>query len=224
MVNRQPCRFASGMVSKKKLEGIMRKWLVLLVMSVCLGVTGCAGSISSLMVAAPDATLAVPSSEETHVVFLRATNFGGAVQAPVIEEVNGKLSFVAVVSANMKVLHKTTPGQHAYVVGGESSAMLEANLAGGKTYYVKVTPHFGLWKARFTLDPVTDQEVVAPEFKKDFDQCRWYENGPETQAWFAGNLPSLQDKYADALKKFQAETPENKSVLRQEYGVSDPWR
>jgi hypothetical protein len=176
------------------------------------------------MVEAPEASVAVPSPDETHVVFLRATNFGGVVQAPVVEEVNGKLAFVAVVSARMKVLHKTTPGQHAYVVGGESSAMLEADLDGGKTYYIKVTPHFGIWKARFTLDPVTEQEAAAPEFKNDFDQCRWYENGPETQAWFTENLSSLQDKYADALKKFQNEAPEKKSVLRREYGVLKPLR
>jgi hypothetical protein len=175
-----------------------------------------------MRVAPPDFAQTVPEDGKAHVVFLRSTSFGGAVQAPVIEAEDGQLIFVAVVSANTKVLHETTPGEHTYVVGGEDSNLLKADFEAGKVYYVKVEPHFGLWKARFTLDPVTAQQAVSPEFKKDFDRCKWYENGPDTQKWFQDNIQSLRSKYEQSLKEYNAAAVESRPVIKPGYGIVNP--
>jgi hypothetical protein len=120
------------------------------------------------------------------------------------------------------VLYKTTPGEHTYVVGGEDSNLLKAELDGGKVYYVKVEPHFGLWKARFTLDPVTAQQTGSPEFKKEFGRCKWYENGPDTQKWFQDNIESLRLKYEESLKDYNAAKLEDRPIIKPEYGIVEP--
>jgi hypothetical protein len=196
----------------------MRKLMLILLIAASLGM-GCA---NKLMQPIESATIdGAVGPNETVIVFFRATSFGGAVQAPVIEaSEDGALSYVAVISAGKKYLHRTTPGKHLYIVGGESSEMLEADMEGGKTYYTYVSPRMGIWKARFVFVPVSN--TSSEEFKKDVAWCNWVQNTPDGQAWFLDNLPSLQSKYAEALKKHQEATPDKRKTLKPEHGAAVP--
>ncbi len=194
--------------------------MVLAVFS-CLGMTGCASKL--MQPADPAAVHATVDADESAVVFFRATSFGGAIQAPVIEAAeDGALRYVAVISAKTKYLHRTTPGKHLYVVGGESGEMLEADLEAGKVSYVYVSPRMGWWKARFVFVPVPD--TADETFRKDLAWCGWVQNTPEGQKWFLDNLPSLQAKYADARKEHRDAKPEEKKILKPEYGTAAPVR
>ncbi len=201
------------------MEVIMRKIVLALMMGLCMGMTGCA---SKLMQPIDHAAMNDTVQQyETGIVFFRATSFGGAVQAPIVEATeDGTLSFVAVVSAGKKYLHRTTPGKHLYVVGGESSDLLEANMEAGKTYYVYISPHIGWVKARFAFDPV--KNVADGTFRKDLAWCDWVANTPEGAKWFTDNLPSLQTKYADAKKEHAEAKPEDRKVVKPEYGSLVP--
>ncbi len=199
----------------------MRRLLLIFAAVLCLGMTGCASKL--MQPVDPAAMNDTVQPDEAGIVFFRATTFGGAIQAPIIEaSEGGKLNFVAIVSAGKKYLHRTTPGKHLYVVGGESSEMLEADMDAGKTYYVYVSPRMGWVKARFVFMPVPNASDEA--FKKDLAWCDWVQNTPEGQAWFSDNLPSLQAKYADAQKEHNEAKPEDKKVIKPEYGTLTPVR
>jgi hypothetical protein len=140
----------------------------------------------------------------------------------VLETTGGQLKFVGIVSAGMKVLHKTTPGKRFYMVSGENAELLEAELAGGKTYYVYVSPRLGFWRSRFVFVPVTDKELATDSFRNDLAWCKWHENKPEGNEWFVANLPSLQAKYTDALEQYQKAGPEERKVIKPVYGTAVP--
>lgn len=199
----------------------MRKTLLFLVGVAFLGLTGCASKL--MQPVTPAAMNDSVSLNESAIVFFRATNFGGAIQAPVIEAAeDGKINFVAVVSAATKYLHRTSPGKHLYVVGGESSEMLEADMEAGKTYYAYVSPRMGLWKARFVFTPVPD--VTDESFKKDLAWCNWVQNTPDGEQWFLENQQSLREKCADALKEHQEAKLEDKKRVLPGYGSPVPVR
>jgi hypothetical protein len=171
--------------------------------------TGCA---SHLMQPMDSATLPLTLNEdESAIVFLRPSFFGAAIQAPVIAVADGELSLVGIVSAGDKVMHITTPGEHNFMVGGESPSYLTSRLAGGKFYYVKVVAHWGLWKARFTFEPVSFEKINTQEFKEDMGQCTWRTPKTEAQQWYIDNLPSIEAKYQEALSS-------SPSVIPPEYG------
>jgi hypothetical protein len=152
----------------------------------------------------------VLAKNQAAIVFFRDTVFGGAIQAPVVESLDKDVAFVGIVSANTKLLHKTTPGQHIYVVGGEGSNMLEADLAPQKFYYVRVTPKMGFWKARFAFESIAADDV---KLQKALSGCTWVTAGATSQAWFNDNKSDLQSKSDDAAEK------ESRAILRPENGL-----
>ncbi len=198
---------------------LMRKLMMLLMAMACFGMTGCASHLMQHIDSTAINTQI--SQEESAIVFFRATSIGGGVQAPVIEvSEDGKISFVAIISAATKYLHRTTSGKHLYVVGGESSEMLEADMEAGKTYYAYVSPRMGWWKARFVFVPVPD--VTDETFKKDLAWCDWVQNTSAGDQWFLDNFPSLQKKYTDALKEHQAASQADKKLILPGFGSAIP--
>ena len=200
----------------------MKKCFLVLAVLLCVFMTGCSSKYMAPV--GPEAVVDTVSQGEAVIVFFRATSFGGAVQAPVIESVDDKLQFVAIVSAGMKIMHRTTPGKHLYMVAGESSEILEADLAEGKTYYTYVSPRFGFAKARFVFVPVTAEKAATEEFKKDLAWCSWFANKPESEQWFQENMPSLKAKFAEALKNHHKAYGEDKKMLTPGDGLTVPVR
>jgi hypothetical protein len=177
--------------------------------------TGCASQYMQPVV--HSATSAQLTPEQSAIVFFRDTSFGGAIQAPIAEDINGNVSFVGIVSANTKFLHKTSPGQHVYIVGGESSNLLFTDLAPQKFYYVRVSPKIGLLKARFKFEPVLPGD--AADLADDLDDCKWVAPNAESQAWFADNRASMQDKLNEALADDKKDGPAERINVRTNDGL-----
>lgn len=194
----------------------MRKVLLSALAVVCLFAAGC---MTKLMqpTAAPPVTGAV-QSDQAAIVFFRSSGLGGGVQAPVVESVDNDVRYVGIVSSKMKLLHKTTPGKHYYVVGGEDANLLEADLEGGKIYYVDIEPKMGIFKARFIFVPITAAELSSESFLKDLAACAWYTNNPEGKAWFDSNYESLKDKKKTAFEKQGREGAYQKAIIIKQYG------
>lgn len=197
------------------------KRLVLLFAFAFMAVFSSGCSSKHMQPADPTVAEAHPGPDETKIVFFRSTTLGGAIQAFLCEEKDGKLEYVAIVSAGAKVAHKTTPGKHVYLTGAENGELLEANMEGGKTYYAYVSPRMGMWKARFVFVPVTGEMLSTDGFKKDLAWCDWRESNREGLAWFSENLPSLNEKYIDALSDY-TKNPDERKILHPEDGSSVP--
>ena len=149
------------------------------------------------------------SDNQTAIVFFRDTSFGGGIQAPVVESKDSDIEFVSIISANTKFLHKTTPGKHTFIVGGESSNILEADLAPQKFYYVRVDPKMGVIKARFAFEPVL---TADEKLQKALSGCTWVTPGATSHAWFTENKESMRGKTESAMKR------EKRAALAQDNG------
>ncbi|MDR1488935.1 MAG: hypothetical protein LBS65_00380 [Desulfovibrio sp.] len=167
-----------------------------------------------------DAATGQLGAGQSAVVFFRDTSFGGGIQAPVAEGVAGDVAFIGIVSANTKLLHKTTPGEHVYVVGGEGSNLLFANLEPQKFYYVRVSPKMGVFKARFKFEPVSPvQGEKLQELAGDLAGCGWVTPNRLSQDWFADNKISIREKLEDALKK-DREGESDRAVVNARDGIA----
>jgi hypothetical protein len=130
--------------------------------------------------------------DEAAIVFYRVVDDG--VNAPIVEAAGEELRFVATVSGRSRALHRTKPGKHVYIVGGEGARMLDADLAPGKYHYVHVKTGMGLFKPDFTL--------IATE-PLDLSETQWLApNLADGNAWILDNANSWKRKlaYARSLK------------------------
>ena len=123
---------------------------IFIVLCIGLALSGCASKY--MQPVGPERELIYePSESEAVIIFMRPSAFGGAVQSTVFDVTTGENILVGIVSSKAKVAHKTTPGEHIFMVVGESADFMGAEVEAGKKYYALVTPRVGVWKARFSL-------------------------------------------------------------------------
>jgi len=169
--------------------------------------SGCA---SSLMQKADfdSVTTTAVKADHAQIIFMRPSSFGGAIQSSVfdLKQENNRLSddqFIGIVSATAKVRYDTTPGFHLFMVVGENADFIQANLAAGKTYYALVTPRFGWWKARFSLEPLHQSDLNSDDFEDWLSSTDWYENTDASRKWAKDNWSRIQNKKTKDLKKWK---------------------
>jgi len=159
----------------------------------------------------------------SRIVFMRSAFVGQAIQASVFEIKNDVPNFIGIISNDTKISFDTTPGEHMFMVVGESADFLKAELTEGKTYYSVVSPRMGFWKARFSLHPVRNTE--ASKFKygsKAFVEMQTDSNfvkaGVKADNWAAKNAPSVKKKLTSYLPKWQekAKTKQLEATINKE--------
>ena len=162
---------------------------------------GCAGSISH-MSAVPNVNLAA-SANEAVVVFMRPSGIGFTVQSSVFEVPDGQpASLVGIVAAKKKVAYRTAPGDHMFMVVGESADFMQARLEPGRVYHVLVTPRMGMWKARFSLEPVhVAERAQLAAWQSDTE---WVELNQESAAWAAENAADIESRRAKYFPEWTA--------------------
>lgn len=185
--------------------GFVQKTLSIL--SVGLVLVGCAsGHISNRMTAVPDsqATLSPPAGKAL-IVFLRSSSKGYDVQSSVFDLSTDPPILVGIISAKAKIAYAAEPGEGTFMVVGETAEFMSANLVASKTYYVRVAPRMGWWKARFALEPVQKGEA-ADDLNDDLVSSSWVVNTPASFEWAHTNMSSIEEKKYRALKSWQVET------------------
>lgn len=194
---------------------MMRKNMVFMV---ALGVfvlflTGCAGSSKYMKLAQEKPDQYRPGKNQSSVVFMRPSGLGFAIDSAVFDITGKDNKIIGIVSAKKKVIYKTDPGFHLFMVTGESGDFMKANLEAGKTYYALISPRMGMWKARFTFEPVTKAQLSSDEFKQWFDSCELVENTPDTYVWVNENAKNIQSKKDDNIKDWQEKPDSEKPSL-----------
>lgn len=180
--------------------------LVLVVFSL-IPVSGCK---SSAMVKVADEAAIVPTADSAVVVFVRPSPVGYAYQSVVYETTTKENQLVGIVSSGARVAYRTTPGTHMFMVVSEAADFLQATVEANKTYYVRVTPRFGVFRARFSLDPVRAEEFKQPEFGF-WGGLEWYENTDASREWAKNNAASVQSKREEYFKKWSEKSAEDKA-------------
>ena len=181
------------------------------VLGLLLLLGACAGTSEYTRNVAPENATYAPKPDQALIVFMRPSGMGFAVQSSVFDVTNGNPEFIGIVSAKTKVAHYAQPGKRRYMVISEAADFMDANLVAGKVYYTLVTVRMGLWKARFSLQPVRGGDVATSEFGNWYGGTRWVENEDSAQGWADSNMQSIRGKMEDYLPKW--ETKPDKPVL-----------
>lgn len=192
----------------KNRRGILFSLALLFVVAV---LSGCAGPVKRMEVVTPDRVPSRPESGKARVVFMRPSGYGFGIQSSVFVVKGNQPALVGIVAAKKKVAYQLDPGEHLFMVIGESADFMSADLEEDRTYYALVTPRMGAWKARFSLRPVHADMFDSPEFDEWTKECEWVINTPESAQWARDNMPSIlskQEKYYEKwMSKDASERP-----------------
>jgi len=160
-----------------------------------------------------------PESNEAMVVFMRPSTFKNDFGSSVFDITENREDLVGIVPAKKKVVYKTNPGEHMFMVIGETADFMRANLQAGKTYYALVTPHMGGWKARFALRPVSKKELNSKRLNSWLSSCKIVENTKDSFEWVKQNAPSIQSKKQEFLTEWNARPEKAKPMLNPDDGL-----
>lgn len=189
------------------------RWLVAGVL-VSLAVSGCAIR-SDLMAPAGGAAAAVrPDPDKALVVFLRPGRVAGLVQAAVYD--GDRL--VGISSADTAVAYQAEPGPHLFMVVSEAADFLEATLLPGKTYFVRVVPRTGWWRARFSLQPI-DAKRHKDDVAGWLRAARLVDLNDAGRRWARENDASVLEKKDHYLRRWRARPEDDRPSLWSAEGV-----
>ncbi len=189
----------------------------------CLGVlllnTGCASKLMEY----DTITATKPLAEnQASVTFFRpAVYFGDGIDAPLAVQSytdgspQGELQFIGASEANNKIRYIVDAGEYLFVVGGENSTSLSAKLSPNKNYYVRVMARPGFWKARFSLIPISPEEMKTEKFKRFLVDLEYKKPSSTASTWWDNNKTSMETKAKDAINTSDI------GILPENYGVDE---
>lgn len=166
------------------------------------------GCQSTLMEPLVDQVQTNVDEGQSQVVFIRSAFIGKAIQASVYDITSGTPAFIGIVSNDTKVSYMATPGEHMFMVVGESADFLKATILEGKTYYTVVSPRMGFWKARFSMHPVRNDNTAkfkydSKDFKEMLEDSQFVQGGVKAKAWATSNANDISTKMNKYLPEWK---------------------
>jgi len=155
----------------------------------------------------------VPESDKALIHFLRPSSFGGAIQATLYDGVD----YIGTISANTRVSYEAAPGEHMFMVIGESADFLQAELLEGKVYFATVEPRPGFWKARFSLRPMNGQ-VAQEKIDKWMDGTKQVIVDEDGIAWAEQHQEDILKKREKYLPTWHDKPDSGKQILHADSG------
>jgi len=173
-----------------------------------------AGCASNPMLIKKGAQVQKVSANEAQVVFMRSTFVGSAINASLYEVTDGTPKFIGIMGNDTKIAYSTKPGKHRFMVVSEAADFMEAELVAGKTYYSLVTPRMGMWKARFSMWPIRNDDkseynMKSKDFKGWIKDTDLVENSPKSLEWYNNNKNSVEEKLNEYLPVWKEKSPED---------------
>ncbi|HDZ01474.1 MAG TPA: hypothetical protein ENH52_08435 [Nitrospirae bacterium] len=166
---------------------------------------------------APRMNLSVPintdialEGDKALVYFIRPNTLGFGIHAAVYDDDN----FIGFVPYNQKLPYMAEPGEHLFMVVSEAADFMKADLLPGKTYYVRVVPRMGAWRARFSLAPVTKDQLKTDKVRKQIEKATLIKNNDSAYKWASDNHDSVLKKKAVYFKKWQSKDEDQRPVLK----------
>jgi hypothetical protein len=190
-----------------------RVFVFLILFVVVLFLSGCAGKVKNMGVVPPGEIITSPAAGKSMIVFMRPSTLGFGIQSSVFEVKNEDVRLAGIVAAKKKVAYELDPGEHLFMVIGESADFMYADLEPEKTYYALVTPRMGVWKARFSLKPVHAEELSSPQFEEWLQNCEWVKIIPESETWATSNMESIQSKRKEYYEKWMNKSENDRPKL-----------
>ncbi|WP_394835405.1 DUF2846 domain-containing protein [Pendulispora rubella] len=175
---------------------------------------GCSAHSDYMQAGTPPAP---PTAEAATVVFIRPSGYAGG-QLMTVLDANGRFLGDSLPKSYFSV--KVPPGEHVFVVWGENTGALRANVVGGKTYYVEVSTKLGMMSARvhlLALTPRHENWKELPEWLKESKPLS--PNEAAGQAYLAKRQEAAQERIRRAreiLTEYDANELAARTILPQD--------
>lgn len=192
---------------------MVRKTILLVVVILLLGFTVYA---DFGYMAKSDRAL-TPEPEQALIVFVRPKpSLGKALwtddygQAISLYDVSGEdTKFMGILYKKTKICYDLDPGEYTFMVVGEAADFMKATVAAGKTYYVLLSPRLGVWKARFSFQPLRQSDLTSDKFSKWNSKNDLIANTPESEKWYsekAAEIATKKEEYFSEWTELSEET------------------
>lgn len=172
------------------------------------------------MVAADSAELlATPSKGFARIIFMRPSNHGPSIDSAVFQVDGDKQEMLGAVAAGKKIAVQVTPGQHRFMVVNQNvrnADFMDANVEGGKTYYVLVSPR-GYPGIFFGLVPLKNSPADSKFSRNGESFSRWNADTDlmkmtaQGDTWAQENAALIRSmrnsSYAEWVKNPESTTP-----------------
>ncbi|MEN8170207.1 MAG: hypothetical protein ABFS08_08295 [Pseudomonadota bacterium] len=183
-------------------KSLMQKAFISLILLLFVLLSGCAGSIKNMREVPASEVHITPQPGKAMIVFMRPSSIGFAVQSSVFNVSGEEPQLVGIVAAKKKVAYQVEPGKYTFMTVGESADFMSAEVLANKTYYAKVTPRMGAWKARFSLAPVRKTELGSKQFEQWNNGCQLVETNADSQKWAEENMENIKSKKVRYMVKW----------------------
>ncbi len=139
----------------------------------------------------------ISAPDRAVLVFMRRYSFGSSNASSVFDVSENETKLVGILYNNeTKIMYDVAPGEHTFMVVGESADFLKATVLAGKIYYLLVQPRVGFWKDRYSFRPLRQSDLASPDFS-DWDQHTvLVENTPQSEEWARKNSLDIERKRA----------------------------
>jgi hypothetical protein len=183
------------------------RFLLLLAVLMSLGCTN-----KNPMTVAAQQDLQRPPADEIQLVLMHPSAAVGMNSATLYEVTGGEIRFIGVSDPKTSVVYRTTPGKHVFMVASDTAEFMEADLAGGKTYYGVVAPQLDSAKVGYSLwpfknDPSADYDTAMPIFDIWVRESQLVEMSAEARSWYQEHRDDIEQKYLKFWPIWQTRTP-----------------
>lgn len=160
---------------------------------------------------------AIPDSNEAVIIFMRPSSYCSAANSAVMEVTEEENIIVGHLRSKTMIPYRVKPGEHLFMVIGGVADFMKANVDAGKIYYVLLRPRYTVWKSRFSLRPITRDELGGAEFREWLTICEFVDTSERSQKWAKRHAKANELKKAEYLKKWNEK--EEKPILNSDDGV-----
>jgi hypothetical protein len=184
-----------------------------------VALTGCTATSKYMTPVPSPAPPLAPTPGMAEVVFLRPSGLGSAILFTIVDQ-NGR--FVGDSTAGAHFVTLLPPGEYLFIAEGENTAVMHANLAPGRLYYVEVVPKMGVFSARVGLEPIKPNGPAWAKVSEMLhDTSRFVPLPREGQAALDATASVIQSRVANAKKKWADYSPAERaeSSLQPDDGV-----
>ncbi|WP_448564061.1 hypothetical protein [Thalassotalea ganghwensis] len=155
----------------------------------------------------------VIQKDKAALVFLRASSFDGAMTSSLVQvNEQGESTLVGILGPKEKMIRYVEPGEHTFMVVGESADFMKANVEAGKVYYSIIRPRIGMWKSRFSLTLFKvqpeheDFNINGTNLAKWLNECQYTQPNPQAFTWHKSKANEMKSLYNEYMPVWQNKT------------------
>src|SRR5262249_42111675 len=156
-----------------------------------------------------------PQPDKVLVVFVRPGRMAGYVASVIYDEQD----IVAVLMDETYAAYHATPGKHRFMVVSEAADFMDGDLEAGKVYVAEVRVRMGIWRGRFSLQPVTPHDEEWREVRGWLSGSHLVTLNAAGRSWAQENASSVRNKHDAYLQKWLAKAKSERPALYAQDGV-----